>query len=146
VGEENGTPTSLPTAVQALDTEVLPAQVASWERQGFTTETRNPGSAFGEVSRIWNYRRGQSLGVVSLDYPFPSWHDLTRCYTGQGWRIDEETVHPATATAAEGQVGYIEVRMTKPGYRSGYLLYCEFDPQGVVLEPRRGGSYLSVHR
>jgi exosortase len=143
VGEENAG-AGPATAVQAAEGDVLPAQVASWERQGFKVETRNPGSAFGEFSRIWNYHCGQNLGAVSLDYPFPDWHDLTRCYTGQGWRIEEETVHPAAE--ADGPVGHVEVRMTKPGYRSGYLLFCEFDPQGVVLEPRRGGSYLSVHR
>jgi hypothetical protein len=40
----------------------------------------------------------------------------------------------------------VEVLLTKPGYRSGHLFFCEFDRQGVILEPRQGGSYLSVYR
>jgi exosortase len=133
-------------ALPDLDADTLPAQVASWERQGFTTETRDPGSAFGEVSRIWQYRLGQKLGLLSLDSPFPSWHDLTRCYTGQGWQIDEETVHAAEGAKGDRQVGHVEVQLSKPGYRSGYLLFCQLNQQGVVLEPRQGGSYLSVYR
>jgi exosortase len=146
VRDEDTTVRSLPPALQALNTEVLPAQVASWERQDFQTVPRNPGSAFGEISQTWTYRCGQNLGVFSLDYPFPSWHDLTRCYTSQGWRIEEELVHPVIAGETDPPVAHVEVRLTKPAYRSGYLLYCQVDQRGMVLEPRRGGTYLSVHR
>src|SRR5262249_31416119 len=77
----------------ALGDEAVPPRCATWERQAFATETRTPGSAFGEFSRTWTYARGGDVAILSLDYPFPGWHDLTRCYTGQGWVIDEEMVH-----------------------------------------------------
>jgi exosortase len=132
-------------AVAALGAETLPARCADWERQGFTTETRNPGSAYGEFSRTWGYGHGGSVVALSLDYPFPDWHDLTRCYTGQGWVVDEETIHESAG--AEGPPGgFVEVKLSQPGYRSGYLLFCQFDGRGRPLPPRRGGFHLPAAR
>jgi exosortase len=132
-------------AVASLDGDSLPARCADWERQGFATETRNPGSAYGEFSRTWSYAHGGSVATVCLDYPFPDWHDLTHCYTGQGWVIDEETVHESAGT--EGLPGgYVEVKMSQPGYRRGYLLFCQFDAHGRPLPPHRGGVHLPVAR
>jgi exosortase len=132
-------------ALASLGDDALPARCEAWERQGFTTEARKPGSAYGEFSRIWTYGHGGGAAAVSLDYPFPDWHDLTRCYTNQGWVIDEETVHES-AGAEDLPGGYVEVRMSQSGYRSGYLLYCQFDGAGRPLPPRRGGVHLAAGR
>jgi exosortase len=130
----------------SVDEEAAPARCAGWERQGKgKPERRTPGSAFGEFSVVWAYARGGDAAVLSLDYPFPGWHDLTRCYTGQGWVIDEETTHDADG--AEGPPGgYVEVRLSQPGRRSGYLLYCQFDGHGQALRPRPGGARLAIDR
>jgi exosortase len=130
-------------ALASLDAESLPAHCTAWERQGFATETRNPGSAYGETSQTWSYGHGGSVATLSLDYPFPDWHDLTRCYTGQGWVIDEETIHESDG-AEDIPGGYVAVKLSQPGYRSGYLLFCQFDGHGRPLLPRRGGAHLSA--
>jgi exosortase len=127
----------------------LPARFGAWRRKddkdkGFTTETRNAGSAFGEFSKVWTYQAGGDVAVFSLDYPFPSWHDLTRCYTGQGWTMEDQAVHQAEG--GEATDGYVVVRLSKPAYRSGYLVFCQFDRDGAPLEPRRGAAYLSLFR
>jgi exosortase len=132
-------------AVAALDADALPACCALWERQGFTTETRDPGSSYGETSRAWTYRHGADVATASLDYPFPDWHDLTRCYTSQGWVIDEETVHDA-AGAGDVPGGYVEVKLSQPAYQCGYLLFCQFDGRGRPLPPRHGGARLALSR
>ena len=106
----------------------------------FGVRTRNPGSEFGETSRVWTYQRGPNAAAVSLDYPFPGWHDLSRCYTTQGWTIEDETV------VATEDGGRVELQLSKPGYRSGFLLFCEFDGRGTTLAPRGGGADLSLHR
>ena len=139
--QASGTPES-PAAIHpdALVEESLPSHFGRWERNRFDiTPPRNPGSEYGEFSRVWLYQLGPHTATVSLDYPFPSWHDLTRCYSGQGWQTDEQTTHN---TPAE----FVELRLTKPAYRSGYLLFAEVDPLGNTLEPRRGGLYLSLYR
>src|SRR5262249_12273305 len=80
--------------------------------------------------------------VFSLDYPFPYWHDLTRCYTSQGWQMREQSVrHPDGLPG-----GLVRVRLDKPGYRYGHLLFCQFNGQGEPLEARRGAAQLSLFR
>src|SRR5262249_56836338 len=44
------------------------------------------------------------------------------------------------------EAGFVEVRRTRPGARSGYLLFCQFDGHGAFLEPRRGGAHLAASR
>jgi hypothetical protein len=74
--------------------------------------------------------------VVALDYPFPHWHDLTWCYRGTGWQIDRQDVqHPGEVPG-----GYVEVQLSKPGFRHGYLLFCEFDRRGRPFRARPGGA------
>jgi exosortase/archaeosortase family protein len=133
-------------AVEALNAASLPAEVGRWQRQGFATEHRNPGSAFGEFSKLWRYQQGEETAIFSLDYPFPSWHDLTRCYTGQGWAMEEQAIRQARSEdGAEGE-SFMAVRLTKPGYRSGYLLFGQCDRDGNLLEPHRGAAYLALDR
>jgi exosortase len=117
----------------------LPERIGCWERQEFTTTRRNPGSEFGEFSSVWIYQCDTRRATLSLDYPFPTWHDLTRCYTSQGWVIEEENIYP-------GADGFVEVKLTKPAYRSGYLLFAEFNGHGERFEARRGGPHLSLQR
>ena len=58
--------------------------------------------------------------------------------------MDEQAVHKPKDGAA--QDGYLAARFTKPGYRSGYLLFCQFNKDGGPLDPRLGAAYLSVYR
>jgi hypothetical protein len=133
-----GTALPPPTADQNL----LPAKVGPWELKEFTTQAREAYSFFGEHSQVWVYSRGRAAAVVSLDYPFPSWHDLTWCYTGRGWQIDGQAVRDAAGVPG----GFVEVRMTQSAHRHAYLLFCEFDRQGRPLAARPGATEASLFR
>jgi exosortase len=124
--------------LESLKEESLPDRVGDYRRLAFAVHSRNPGSEFGEVSRVWTYQHEAHTATVSLDYTFPGWHDLSRCYTSQGWSIDRETVVP--------EEGHVMLQLSKPGYRTGYLLFCQFDRQGELLSPRTSGAGLSLTR
>jgi hypothetical protein len=57
---------------------------------------------------------------------------------------------PSTATPFEDSgratLGYLEVQLTKPAYRSGYLLFSQFNRTGSMLGPRLGGASLALYR
>jgi len=133
-----------------LDADTLPAQVGPFVRrkeQGFSIlPPRNPGSEFGELSRVWTYQVGRAEATFSLDYPFPFWHDLTRCYTGQGWELSSQSVRAIEGDGDGDGSDFVEVGLSKPAYRSGTLLYAQFDRQGHLLEARPGGALLSIYR
>jgi exosortase len=128
--------------VERLDSDLLPERIGPWQRQDFQKQTREAGNYFGEHSRTWIYRHGDRTALFSLDFPFPSWHDLTRCYTGQGWQLDEQCLHEAEEVPG----GFLAARLSKPAYRHGYLLYCEFNGKGQPLPARPGAAGLSLFR
>jgi exosortase len=128
--------------LDGLDADTLPERLGPWQRQDFQVQARDAGSFFGEHSWVWTYRQGGKAAVFSLDYPFPYWHDLTRCYTSQGWQMDDQAVREEPEVAG----GLVAVRLSKPAYRSGYLLFCQFNYRGEPLQARRGGAYLSLFR
>jgi exosortase/archaeosortase family protein len=126
----------------SLDENALPEKIGPWQGRAFHAESRGAGNYFGEHSLAWAYRQGQQTATFSLDYPFPAWHDLTRCYTGQGWRMEEQAVRQRPDVPG----GLVVVRLSKPGRRSGYLLFCQFNGRGEPLPARRGAAYLSLFR
>jgi exosortase len=57
-----------------------------WKSKRLRNESRRPGDPFGTESAIWLFE-GHGLEVsLSVDAWFPSWHDLTYCYQGIGWK------------------------------------------------------------
>jgi exosortase len=130
------------STLDQLDIDLLPERMGPWQRQDFQKQTRDTGNFFGEHSRSWIYRHGDRTALFSLDYPFPSWHDLTRCYTGQGWRLDEQHLHEAEEVPG----GFLAARLSKPACRHGYLLFCEFNDRGQPLQARPGAARLSLFR
>jgi exosortase len=125
---------------------VLPARVGDWQRKDFAELVRSPGSAYGEFSKVWTYEQGTIKATLSFDYPFSARHDLRVCYVNQGWALGAQGVYRGAATAREGALAALEVKLTRPGHRCGYLSFCEFDSQGEVLEPLRTNLAMTLTR
>jgi exosortase len=133
-------------ALGRLTEAALPERLGEWRRKDFGELQRNPGSAYGEFSKLWTYQQGPVVAVLSFDYPFAERHDLRTCYANQGWALGEQAVRREAAGDKETAVPMLEVKMTRPGYRSGQLWFCEFDSQGGILEPRLSSLALAVSR
>ncbi|QEG27279.1 Transmembrane exosortase (Exosortase_EpsH) [Gemmata obscuriglobus] len=134
-GNESIAPVTVPSEL-ASSPELLPAKVGEWERRDFGTETREAHNFFGEHSQNWLYSRPEMAVKSSLAYPFPGWHDLTWCYRSTGWQIDSQEVR----TPANVPGGFVQVRLSKPGFRHGFLVFCEFDRSGRPFLARPGGA------
>jgi exosortase len=130
------------TQLPGPDKEQLPKKIGTWELADFATQTREASSFYGEQSSVWIYSRPRHTAVVSLDYPFPNWHDLTWCYAGKGWQIDTQTVRNDLGVPG----GCLEVHLSQPTYRQGYLIFCEFGRHGEPLTARPGGTEASLFR
>ncbi|MGF1579453.1 MAG: exosortase U [Gemmataceae bacterium] len=138
---------SLPP-VAGLAEKDLPAVIRGWNRTEFETTSRNPGSAFGELSKTWTYEKGGLKAIVSLDFPFPAWHDLPGCYTAQGWLLTNESLSTAKKeqSGSKSKIGYVAVEMADAAAKKGYLVFGEFNIRGKELAPRKGGASLSARR
>jgi exosortase len=117
-------------AAHSLGADALPAQLGPWQRQQF--ETRR-GAVFGEFSRTWTYTLGLRKAIVSIDYPFSEWHELTRCYRGQGWEFADE-LRPVLPQS-DGGAAAVEVLFRRRPDRHAYLCFGLFDEQGTCLTP-----------
>ncbi len=125
-----------------LDEEAVPLKIGDWTRTQHRESTRNPSSAYGEFSKTWQFVSSDGdVVTLSLDYPFPKWHDLTRCYTSQGWRVEQEGLQ-----REEDGLSYAVVALKKSGFRRGLLFYCEFSRSGQALQARAGGTALIKSR
>lgn len=124
------------------DAELLPPRLGEWQRQRFDVVKRDAQNFFGERSHVWVYARGGRAVLVSLDFPFPGWHDLTWCYTGQGWEVGGQGLGESEAVPG----GFVEARLTRPVGRHGLLLVCEFDRAGRPYPARPGGAGESLFR
>ena len=71
---------------------------------------------------------------MSLDQPFPGWHELSVCYTNQGWRLLERKRVDATSTADGQAWPYVEITFENDLGEFGYLLFSFFDVEGQPFD------------
>lgn len=115
--------------LKADATFTLPDQLAGWERlesnqyDASLQERALEGNAIRTHS--WAYRSGPLVMLISLDYPYRVYHDLTECYIGSGWEIGDSK----TGSDASG-ASFTEIEMRKKPFANGYLLCGAFGADG----------------
>ena len=85
--------------VERLDADSLPAQFERWQRRATLRRPGTPEAPSGSRRRPGRIRPGRIRPPCPWTTPFPAWHDLTRCYTGQGWTMDEQAIHKTDGAA-----------------------------------------------
>jgi hypothetical protein len=116
----------------------LPEKLGGWTLVAYELTERAPGDELGHFSNKWRFRRGTVECLVSVDYPFFGWHDLTNCYRGSGWMIVERRdFGPADAGRVNG--AYLEAEMSKPTGEYGWLMFGLFDRSGEYVAPPLSG-------
>ena len=123
---------------------LLPAEFDGWRCTDFHATRRERNSTFGEHSQAWTLAGEGARAVVSLDYPFSGWHELTECYAAQGWSITSRRVDDSAHSAGErnlNEIPAVEVRMVHaPTARYGLLRFALVRADGRALRPRAAGE------
>jgi len=90
-------------------------------------------------SHIWRLQKDGLQTIVSLDYPFFGYHDVTVCYRNSGWTVVDSKLLKAAAETLF--IPHMEVLMAKPGGTKALLFYITVDEAGNWLEntPTRSG-------
>jgi exosortase len=109
----------------------LPEHLGDWRRldsavPGHDVETQ------GISSKIWHYQKGQTVAAVALDYPFRGYHDVTICYTLQGWHITRQERQTGDGTSSSPPL--MAVEMDKEPVSHGSLWFSTVDEQGHWME------------
>lgn len=144
-------PERLP-AVQAglqLAPQDLPSTISGLHKTDFKPARRSADNIQGKYSRTYFFRSDDGTDyMLSFDFPFPGmWHELTECYTANGWKPIERQVASAEIGGKSGEPWkYVEATFMKSGGRFGALCFSEFDQYGTPYEPqtdwyREGSSF-----
>jgi exosortase len=143
-----GLPRNLDRAL-AMDAGTLPASMGGAERTSFSTHERDRDDVFGNYSQIYEYRdeRGNTY-MVSCDFAFDGWHELTQCYMGVGWKINRREVNTEAGQIKELESawGYANADYTKPDGSAAYLAFCLFDEYGTRMSPASNHRWWEIWR
>ncbi len=116
---------------QKMNADFLPKEVGQWQQENYERKTRSSGDPIGHYSDVWRYRHGKFQALVSVDYPFRGGHDLTVCYTAQGWH-ESTTAFPALASDTAGPTTATVV-FERSAIEKGYLWFSALDEGGFWL-------------
>ena len=103
----------------------LPQTLAGWQRVLREASIVERPQTEAAESFIWQYRRGDLIASVAIDYPFAGYHELTTCYVASGWKIAERLT----------QRDRTVVRMSKPAGLEACLLFAGIDEAGEWVAP-----------
>ena len=124
----------------------LPAKFEGFERMAFRAEHREMDDSWGENSRTWYYRyeKGPGYAALSLDYQFVDWHDLTLCYTGQGWTMQGSRVGALGRSGSRDARSLVEADFINLEGRHGHLIYGLFNRKGRVVTPPEARGFVQT--
>jgi len=116
-----------------LGREAFEPSEESWKVVDFEVKSRSSRSVWGENSLVWTLDFDGLKVVMSVDYYFNKWHELTVCYRAAGWQLGGREVQPSNEESAwQTVVG----RCHRPTSRErGLMLFDLFRVTGEVLEP-----------
>jgi exosortase/archaeosortase family protein len=96
------------------------------------------------------YRRGNEMMIVAVAYPYDHWHDITKCYEGTNWKIDDrETTFELPDDAKNDSIldSVVHLEMRRGMVERATVLFAFFDPQGEPIPaPRPATGVVDVLR
>jgi len=113
--------------------ETMPVVLAGWSRTDHGSETREAHSEEGEYTHYWVYTQDSSRIRYAMDFPFVGWHELSNCYEGQGWHVDQRDVH----TDASDQA-YAQVQLSRPTGEFALLCFSLHRADAAAINPDTG--------
>lgn len=132
-----------PEPMQTFASADFPAEVHGWRR-----------ASEQDKSKIWRheerirsvqaaYGRDDDVVIIAVAYPYDHWHDVTKCYVGNGWRIDRREIvnHLGPTTVDENaQNAIVHMEMFKNSTEWSTVLFAFVDEQGKVLKAPRSAE------
>jgi exosortase len=114
----------------------MPEVVDGWRRVSFKAENRDKGDILGMNSMIWTYERDGIVAQFSIDGAYPSFHDLTYCYTATGWELKQADIITIDSPVGDSENAVATaLQLYKDNNEQAYVLFTCIDSVGNVVEP-----------
>jgi exosortase len=122
----------------------LPTDFSNAIAVSYNEEEREALSTFGRYSHTWRYNDRTTTPILSLDFPFFAWHDVSFCYRLTGWQILRER-HLVVDIAERGDPSHKEFFLSRPDGANGYVIFCHFDLDGRYFSIPVKNSYKPIN-
>lgn len=106
-------------------TGVLPQQFGELRLQSVALQKRDAGSLFASHSVVFVYANDQKdRYLVSCDFPYVGgWHELSVCYRGIGWRLDNREVKRISEDQQSAcDAAFLD--LSRPDGVTAYVAFC----------------------
>ena len=117
----------------------LPEKINEWTAiaDSYKITTREGGSDLGKRSDIWRYTGPNGSAIVSMDQPFPGWHELTTCYKNSGWELisRERKTPPKSDATGDQEWPYVVGEFKRETGERGFLVFALFNTEGEPVNP-----------
>jgi exosortase len=113
-------------AAMAINADVLPANFCGMKQIEFETVKRKVIDEFGERSHQWTFASDGHSQLLSMDFVFSSWHDVTLCYEGLGWQVVDRKVLNRPGKNQK----FIKALFSKDDGQRAMLIFGTFDSVG----------------
>ena len=116
-----------------LDQSAVVIDRQGWTMENYVEERREFTSVWGMFSSFWRMKYNGITVNLALDYPFDDWHDVKRCYSNWGWKIEGESIvkEPAVFQWEASQTD-----MILPNGEFGFILCSHCDHIGNTVQPK----------
>jgi exosortase len=107
---------------------------SEFHKVGYNNSIREKFSTFGRYSHTWwfeNKKRSQC--IVSLDFPFFTFHDLAICYVLSGWTITKEEFFSMPNRSSEHPT-LKRFQMSNSLGRNGVVWFTHYDLNSKLME------------
>lgn len=134
-------PTATPVTLDGLQAGMVPTEIQGWRLRddGYSFVQRRADSQWGAKSQTWRYVKGPKELVISVDYPFLGWHELTICYRADGWNMESRKVVDVQRDQQSADVigeneKCVETVLQKPQDGAyGFLMFTSFNDRQEAL-------------
>ncbi len=110
-----------------LQKEVMPEHLLGLTLMNVTHKERSSSSVFGKHSVVFKYvgENGNDY-LISCDFPFQHWHELSVCYRGIGWEVERTvgTINEAASPDGESSFGFAQLELSKPEGQVALVTFC----------------------
>lgn len=114
-----------------LGEDAMPSRIGVLRRQKFETVTRDANDILGERSHQWSYAGPGLPAMLSVDFVFHEFHELTVCYEESGWKIAGRR----TFTRPASEQVFVEAEFGKDTGERAFVLFGSLDQAGHNVPP-----------
>ena len=129
-------------AIRSFEENDLPEKIDQWTAiEGeHGIDIRERGSDIGNRSDRWKFKGSGYSATVSIDQPFPGWHELTSCYKNTGWELlrrerEGDPLAPDADDSGAGKWPYVIAEFKRETGERGFLVFALFNSVGEPVIP-----------